>query len=435
MKILLLNYYWPPCGGPAVQRWLYIIKYLSELGFECHVLTVDPQKAYYQTLDYSLNSQIPRSTKVYHSKSRNFLGFYSKWFNKGQVPSPAIGEAKGWKEKIARFIRGNFFLPDPRKGWNPYALSKALQIIKQNQIEVVFTAGPPHSTHLVGMALKKQTSVFWVADLHDYWTNIAYLENFYRTSLAEWIDNRLERSVLLNSDAVMTHCESSKRYFSQKHGLSLEKIRVHSIGFDEELFEAAKSVKPRPAQPKTEFIIAYTGTIAGFYGADAIFAAMSLAKKNWISTKIKLVLVGKTDYAIQSMPKKYDLETEVEFLGYKSHRESVEVLLQSHALFLVNPICEAERIHVPGKLYEYLAAQKPIINLAPLDSEVAQIILDCKAGKTFLRSQIQEIANYLIELAQQSSLGQNFEVRQEKIEKYGRKAETYEMAKWIKSLR
>ncbi len=429
MKILLLNYYWPPCGGPAVQRWLYLVKNLTALGFECHVLTVDPKKATFPAIDYGLESLVPAQTRVYRTPTTDYLAIYARWFNRGKSPAPATGQATSFGEKAARFVRSNFFLPDPRIGWNRYALTKALEIIEKENIRLVITAGPPHSTHLVGQKLQRLKKVVWVCDVHDYWTNISYLKNFYRTRIAHAIDSALERKALTSCHAAMTDCRSARRYFGQKYGSAVEqKFFVHTIGYDEQLFESPEKTD------ESRFLIAYTGTIAKFYGAEAFFEGLSQAHTQLPEAGFRVVFAGNADSHIRSLPQKFKLEEVTEFLGYIPHKESVKLLQRASALFLVNPMYEGEKIHVPGKLYEYLAAEKPIINLAPTDGESAEIIAQYQAGKTFERHQAADIARYLVELAYLKINGLPLPKPLPTYRKHGRMAEARQVARWLEGL-
>jgi len=124
-KVLILTYYWPPGSGAGVQRWLKFSKYLPQFGWEPVILTISPDYAVYPAIDYSLNNEVPENLVVFRTKARDYFRLYKK--DKSKIPSSgfASDEEKGFKSLITRFIRGNFFIPDPRRGWNKYAFSKA----------------------------------------------------------------------------------------------------------------------------------------------------------------------------------------------------------------------------------------------------------------------------------------------------------------------
>jgi hypothetical protein len=172
-KVLIVTYYWPPSGGAGVQRWLKFSKYLPEFGWEPIILTVDPEFAAYPVTDYSLSEGFPSSVKIFKTAATNYFRVYNK--DKTRIPTAGFANNKEntLKEKIMRFIRGNFFIPDPRRGWNSFAFRKACEIIETERIENIITTSPPHSTQLIGLNIKKKyPAINWIADLRDPWTDI-----------------------------------------------------------------------------------------------------------------------------------------------------------------------------------------------------------------------------------------------------------------------
>jgi len=216
-KVLIVTYYWPPSGGAGVQRWLKFSKCLPEFGWNPIILTVDPAYAAYPVTDFSLKGDLPESVKVYSTPAINYFGIYKK--DKSRIPSAGFANNtdNSIKGKILRFIRGNFFLPDPRKGWNKYAFKKACELIETEGIKNIITTSPPHSTQLIGLKIKnKYRAIKWIADLRDPWTDIYYYKQFYPTFISKYIDQKLEESVLKNADKIITVGDSLKNLFSLK---------------------------------------------------------------------------------------------------------------------------------------------------------------------------------------------------------------------------
>ncbi|MCK5765651.1 MAG: glycosyl transferase family 1, partial [Bacteroidales bacterium] len=164
---LILTYYWPPAGGPGVQRWLKFVKYLEEFGWKAHILTV--KDGTYSALDEELEKEVPENIPVHKTKSRDPFRFYNMLKGKkdGSVSVALINinKKKSFVDRMAMYIRSNFFIPDARKGWLPYAYKEALRIIAADNIDLIVTTGPPHSTHLTGLKIKKKTGIKWLADL------------------------------------------------------------------------------------------------------------------------------------------------------------------------------------------------------------------------------------------------------------------------------
>ncbi len=197
-KILFIVYNFPPAAGAATQRVLKFLKYLNKFGYKTFVLTVD--KVDYPDLDFTLIEKIPTETKVIKTKFWTPFGIYRKITGRKsdeKIPVAFIKDNhKSLAERISVFLRLNVFLPDAKIGWLPYAVKTGKETIIKEKIDVVISSGPPHTTHLIAKSLKRKTGVKWIADFRDPWTDIDYYSGIKRTKLAEWIDSKLERSVL-----------------------------------------------------------------------------------------------------------------------------------------------------------------------------------------------------------------------------------------------
>jgi glycosyltransferase involved in cell wall biosynthesis len=259
-KVLIVTYYWPPSGGAGVQRWLKFSKYLPEFGWEPIILTVDPEYAAYPVTDFSLNDDIPASIKVVTTPATNYFSIYKK--DKSKIPTAGFANNidNTFKGKLLRFVRGNFFLPDPRRGWNKYAFKKACELIEAEGIRHIITTSPPHSTQLIGLNLKKKYRfIKWTVDLRDPWTDIYYYKQFYPTLISKAVDVRYEIRVLKRADNIITVGESLKTLFSSKVNNIEKKIRVITNGYDESDFKEVPKVIPK------RFTITYVGTLSDIY--------------------------------------------------------------------------------------------------------------------------------------------------------------------------
>lgn len=394
-KVLIFTYYWPPSGGPAVQRWLSLAKLLPEFGVELIVITPDEQYASFSMWDESLNAEIPDDLRVHKTKTFEILSFYKKTVGKGNIPTAGFANesSPSFLQKVARRVRGNCFFPDPRKGWNKYALRQAREILQKEQVDWVITAGPPQSTHLIGLQLKKEFGVRWMCDFHDAWTNVWYYDTLMRTNWAKAKDAKMELNVLRQSDSIMTVGEQIYQDFTQKLG-SDQKLRLHSMGYDEELFGDVK-----PAQQET-FTIVYTGTMADNYEPQVLFEGLKELSEEQPSFSYKLKLVGLISDGIKSDIETIGILESTEMLGYRPHKEAIDHLKSGALLLLVSPNSVQSKMIIPGKIYEYFATRIPILNLATADTETYQMIERESAGKTFDRSQKAEIKKYIWSLFQ-----------------------------------
>lgn len=390
-KVLIITYYWPPSGGAGVQRWLKFAKYLPEFGWQPVILTVDPQYASYPQLDESLSAEVHPDCLVYTTKSFEFYNLYKIISRKKEVPYGGFAnEAReGLLQKISKFVRGNFLLPDPRKGWNNYAHEKAVELIIQYGIDTVVTTSPPHSTQLIGLKLKKKLNIRWIADLRDPWTDIYYYHQFRHTNWASKIDRNYERNVVEKADQLITVSEDVKRIFAEKSSLPIAaKTVVIPNGFDEEDFR----IKNIPAETKK--VITYTGTISEAYDVDSLLVALKKLDDDWKS-RLLVRFVGKVPKTVELKFRETGIE--VELVGYVDHPKSIEYLFRSDLLLLVIPKVKNNRGIITGKFFEYLASQKPILAIGPVGGDLDRMIQETKCGKLFDYADDEGISRFVTE--------------------------------------
>jgi hypothetical protein len=175
-KILIITYYWPPAGGPGVQRWLNFVKYLPDFGVQPIVFI--PENPTYPIIDEALVNEVSDKTIILKHKifePYQLAGIFSKKQTK-KISSGIIPNQKKqtFLEKILLWIRGNLFIPDARKYWVKPSVDYLKKYIKENEIDTIVTSGPPHSLHLIGLHLKNDLKINWLADFRDPWTTIGY---------------------------------------------------------------------------------------------------------------------------------------------------------------------------------------------------------------------------------------------------------------------
>jgi glycosyltransferase involved in cell wall biosynthesis len=399
-KVLIITYYWPPSGGAGVQRWLKFSKYLPEFGFTPVILTVDENQASYAQLDHSLVEEINPELQVHKTKTFEPYNVYRKLSHKKEIPYGGFSNQKKVTifEKISRLVRGNLFVPDPRRGWNRYALRKALDLIKAENIETVITSGPPHSTHLIGQKIKEQTGIRWIADFRDPWTDIYYYKELYHTLPARLYDQSLEKMVLSGADKIITVSEEVKNLLLSKIPGFQEKIAVIPNGYDESDFENVAAFK------NEFFTITYTGTISMSYRIEQFIEAIDLLPGE-IKAKIKIRFVGNVPDEILNLFKNKNLGSMVEVLGYLPHKEAVGQMVNASLLLMAIPDSPDNRGIVTGKFFEYLAAKRPILAMGPTGGDVDLLVQRCNAGSLFSYSEIEPMSLFIQKIFEQVQSG------------------------------
>jgi glycosyltransferase involved in cell wall biosynthesis len=389
-KVLIVTYYWPPGAGAGVQRWLKFARYLPEFGWTPVILTIDPHYAAYPATDSALENEIPASLKVLKTPATDWFRLYKK--DKSGIPSAgfATGGTGGVKSKISRFIRGNFFIPDPRRGWNNWAFGKACELIEKEGISHVITTSPPHSTQLIGLKLKKRYSQLkWTADLRDPWTDIYYYNNFYPSPLARYIDSRYEKAVLSGADNIITVGESLKSIFSSKASGIANKIGVITNGYDEDDFVNIAARAP------ARFTISYIGTISDHYPAGGFLAAVEKFAAAGRDVLVRFVgaAAGRQKQLINSALK----SCACEFIPYMDHSSAVRYMFESSVLLMIIPEHAGNKCIITGKLFEYMASRRPVLCLGPADGDAASILTGTSSGKCFSYNDSDGILAFLEE--------------------------------------
>lgn len=429
-KILFLSYYWPPSGGPGVQRALKFNKYFPNFNIKSTLITVDETKASYPLIDESLSKEVSDDLKLIRTNSFEPLSFYKKLNKKKEIPySGFVNMDKNTLfQKISRFIRGNFFIPDARVGWVKYAFKASLREIETQDLKVIVSTSPPHSTQLIGLKLKAKTNLPWIADLRDPWTDIFFYNDFYHLPYAKRLDKKYERQVLENADKLVVTSQATKDlYLTKSSKLQENKIHVIPNGFDELDFEKAISFS------KDEFVITYSGTIADQYKIDELLIAIAKLRKKHSAISIKFRFVGKVSDGIRSKLSRFRLNDICEFVGYVSHAESIDYLLESSILLIVIPKIKNNEGIVPGKIFEYLASRKPIICIGPENCNVSEYISECESGRTF-DYQSTKVELYLEELLLKWKNNPDLNLSSEIYHKYSRKELTQQFSQIIKGL-
>ncbi len=427
-KVLLFTYYWPPSGGAGVQRWLKFCKYFPEFGVKPTVVTVREDKASYPVIDRTLFEEISPELEIIKTNSFEPLGFYQKLSGRKQIPFAGFAnDDDNWKHEISRFIRGNFFIPDARRGWNKYAFEAGSKVIAQQNIKTIITTSPPHSTQLVGLKLKKKYNVNWIADLRDPWTDIYYYPKMNHTALAKTIDLRYEREVLKNADKIIVVSDFIKNMFLQKSThIHPEKVYVIPNGYDEEDFNRI-NIKHNPSS----FIIGYNGTLADNYPIDTFTDAIKRVIQKY-SNRLR-VLVRFTGSISNDMQKKihHAISGHCEFNAHVPHKKSVELLLESNVLLLLIPEVKNNEGILTGKLFEYMAACNPIVCIGPKHGNAAAIINDCEAGKVFEKNESELIVTYLESLVEQYLNQKSIKTKNDLHQKYSRRNLSKQMASLV----
>ncbi|PKF74115.1 glycosyl transferase family 1 [Chryseobacterium sp. PMSZPI] len=423
-KILIITYYWPPAGGPGVQRWLKFAKYLPDFGWKPVVYT--PENPSYPLLDESLMKDVPENIEIVRTKIwepyqlAEKLNKSNKKFKAGQFD---VGKNQSWKSKLSIWVRGNFFIPDARVFWVKPSIQFLEKYLKENKIDTIVTSGPPHSLHLIGLGLKnKFPQLKWIADFRDPWTEISYYKHLKLTKGSDKKHHQLESAVFKNADITLATSYTDAENF-RKAGANAVCI---TNGFDET--DASLPINATDNK-STTFTLSYIGVLEQLRNPENLWKALDeLVQENTdFAASFKLKFVGRIDDKILHSLENSSLKNHILNLGYLSHSKAVEEMQNSDMLLITNFPNESSRGIIPGKIFEYLSTGKQILSFGPNKADVAKILDETAAGKHFSYNDSDTVKKFILEKFDLWKNGNLIENTQ-RIEQFSRKNLTQQLA-------
>ena len=417
--MLIITYYWPAAGGSGVQRWLKFVKYLQDFGIEPIVYTVD--NANYEVVDDSLENEIPKGITVLKQpifEPNNFIK------NK-KVATARVSSKPSFIQKTLQYIRGNFFIPDARKYWVKPSVNYLKTYLKENPVDVVITTGPPHSMHLIGMKLKQQIGIKWIADFRDPMSNLFYNNELLLTDKSKNKLQKLEKEILTTADKVITVSNQIAEEF-KKSGVG---VQVISNGYDDEVLVGENVVLD------TKFTLSHIGLLPTQSNPKVLWRVLQelVVENESFASDLQVNLVGNVSGKVLEDVSKFGLDKYLNLTKYVPHTKAIALQKQSQVLLLLIPQFVGAKGIVTGKIFEYLVSNRPILAIAPTDSDVSTIISDTKTGTIIDFEDIVQLKTTILELYKEFKEG-NLKVEPKNIEKYHRKKLTEKLAQIITNL-
>ena len=428
-KVLIITYYWPPSGGGGVQRWLKFAKYLREFGWEPIIYT--PENPEMPAVDESLLQEIPEGIEVIKHPIWEPFTLYKRFT--GQKKDKRINtgflsenEKPKFAEDLAVWIRGNFFIPDARKFWIRPSIKFLRKYLKNNPVDAIVSTGPPHSMHIIAMGLKKSLNIPWVADFRDPWTNI----DFYpKLKLSKWADNkhkRLEKKVLKSANEVVT---VSWNWAKDFQSIVQREVKVITNGFDQDNFKDTAGIKL-----DKQFTLVHIGAMNADRNPESLWKALGELVESvpGFGDELEIKLIGSNDISVQRSLESNGLISNVKFVKYLSHKDVVKVIRSAQVLLL--PLNNTPNVLgiIPGKLYEYLAAKRPIVCIGPANGDSAKIIAETGSGNTFGFDDVDALKDGLLEMYRKFR-SRILELEHGKVDQYERRNLTKRMGQVLNS--
>lgn len=400
-RLLIISYYWPPTGGSGVQRWVKFSKYLPSLGWQPVIYTpLNPEQL---ARDESLLADIPECAEVLKTSILEPYELYRRLSGKrgsnevNPINASNLGRASLVK-RISLWIRGNLFIPDPRITWRRKSLKFLRQYLRNHPVDAVITTGPPQSMHLIGLDLKKALGVKWIADFRDPWTQMFYYKHLHLSAHSDRLHHKLEQQVLDTADAIIAVSPLVRDDFAASTATPIQLI---TNGFDEDDFvnsDSSPSSNCAKSRNVDQFRIVHTGLFAADGNPLELWKALAelCAEDSAFKQRLQIRLAGKTDAEIIRSIESEGLGDNLINLGYLPHEEIVKE--QRDADLLILPLRqEPEYAKVlPGKIFEYLAARRPVLGIGQSDGAAAAVLKDAGAGVMYDWHCKQEMKEYIV---------------------------------------
>jgi glycosyltransferase involved in cell wall biosynthesis len=415
VKVLLVTMYFPPAGGGGVQRPLKLATHLPALGIETHVLAPDDPKWLHR------DEELRPPTQAFVHRAR-YLG------PKARLPSEELRGLSGLDRALAqaRLTGRRLLLPDASVTWAPTAVPAAVRIVRREGIDAVITTSPPLSLNLIGAAVKRLTGVTWVADQRD--SVLQNADRRFERKAVQAKEKALERVVRLvarRADAVVTVSDAIAEEIRAFDPAG--PVRVIPNGCD---FDDFAGLEYRPGE---RFRITHTGSFFGKRNPRAFLSALASTGLDDVVARF----VGDFRSVDREWVKELGLDDRLELLDYLPHRRALELQRDSEANLLLLPDAAGRGKVVPsGKIFEYLAAERPIVAAVPTDGAAAKLVRETGAGVVVAPDDEKGIRDALLGLHTRWRAGQLRDgyLDEEQRRRLSRKARVEELAELLWSL-
>lgn len=364
-KILIITYYWPPMAGGGVPRVVKFAKYLKLRKWEPVILTVGEVESTSYDRSFIKDTE---GIQVITTKDT----YDSQINSKTSLSKREVNQNKGFVflDRLKKFIRINFLIPDAKIWWYWSAYKKAKEIIRNGDFDVIFTTSPPYTVQLIGLSLKKKFKKTWVVDFRDPWTENVYYNSAYRNPISKRISSYLENTVLEKSDLIITVGEKLKSLLEEKTD---KRIEVIHNGYDPEDYS---DITIKKSGYDEKFVIGYYGSFNKFQVPYTLFEGIKEFKEEYpeLYKNLKIKFFGNiTNEAKNLIEDKVEKE-KLEVNGFLPHDSFVDYINQEQILLQLIHDQDDSDIIIGSKLYEYFYTGNPIICIGNTESEGSQLV-------------------------------------------------------------
>ena len=426
-KVLIISYYWPPCGGIGVLRCLKIAKYLRDFGWEPIIFTAD--NADYPSIDHTNKKDIHPDTVIIRQKIWEPYHIYR--FISGKKKNANVNNVFYTKEKkaglahkLSVWIRSNFFIPDARCFWIKPSVKTIIKYLEENPVDAIFSNGPPHSNTRIATLVKKQTGIPWLADFQDPWTQIDYFSLLKLSTRGLKKHQRLEQEAFQQADKITIVSPTWKK---ELEDIGAENVSVIPWGFDTDDYKHLTHVDDG------KFVLSHLGILGYDRNPETLFKCIKelIDESEEFKTKVLLNFPGQVDYSVQESIENYNLKSYVNLPGNVDRSTALQLMKNSNILLLLLNKQANAKGRIPGKLFEYLAVRRPILCIGNIDGDSADIVMHSNAGRACTYTDHNALKDTILKEFDRYQKGQNQIDISSNIEEYSINKLTGKIAEYL----
>lgn len=368
-NVLIITYYWPPAGGPAVQRVLNLCKHLPSFGWNPIILTVKNGEYYY--IDEDQIDKVPNDTRVFQISSWEPYDIYKRFTKQKKISVFELNQEydDSLIKKLLSFLRMNLFIPDPKIFFIPKALHIGNQIITKYNINHIITSSPPHSIQLIGYFLSKIRKIKWITDFRDPWTKAFWFQQVNTFFFAKYLNKFLEKIVLKNSDYIISVSKSLLDDFTPQFQ---QKKFVLPNGYEPTDFKIKKN-------KNNKLSITYAGSLSAPQTNNNFLNSLKKLPSD-VFNDIYIDFTGDIHPTFIKNISKNNLTQKININSNLSHSDYIKKISHADILLLFIPNTKNNSGIVTAKIYEYLGTKNFILGIGPINCDAAKIINYTKSG-------------------------------------------------------
>lgn len=409
-----------------MQRWLKFVKYLPAYEWEPHVFT--PENPSFAVKDASLERDVPPEAEVIRFPIREPYDVFfriSGWFGGKKEATPAAlipRTNRSLFQTISAWVRGNLFIPDPRRFWTRPSVQFLSDYLADNHIGTIITTGPPHSMHLIGLRLKlKFPHLRWLADFRDPWSEWGLWDSLMVSQAVMKIHRKLERRVLRAADEIIT---ITPFYVKRFEALAQRPVRLLTNGFDEDDFSGMTYVDTG------QFIIRHIGVVNEKCDPRPFMEALEqeMERDADFARHLKVEFIGDVHAEFREfVANNARLERITSFRGNVPHQELIQLYGSSSLLLLILTGYKDAEGFLPGKLFEYFATRLPVLGVGPTSGNAASLLKETGAGIMVGSDDRGGMLQAVRGVFERWSNGEDIRVRDPRVERFSRKTITRQL--------